>query len=151
MNQSTLKKRAFRPRPLSFLIAPLTSRCLSHEGMCWAQMVLEWHTMVSDDIALYTRPKHYRWHDGTGCLTVSVLLEKAFTFSYQQKSIIDQINRYFGFTVVTKLAFKKTPQIEQTLVSGVKKNYPSVERFERPSFQESLDSFQRSFQEFYKV
>jgi hypothetical protein len=103
-----------------------TAECLRKHGFHMADIILNWRTIVGEDLARYTAPSRIKWprhtnnldaEDPEGRVTrpARTALElwvdggRALDVQYRAKQIIDRVNTYFGCAAITELRILQGP------------------------------------------
>lgn len=112
-------------KPVSIFVPRLIRFVCKRFGFSNVDLVLRWTEIVGKELGRYTRPKRIKWPrgkdsvvlvEGTDALTkektrleVWVAPEKALDVEYGRATIIERINRYFGYRAITELVVVADP------------------------------------------
>lgn len=100
-------KRTYRTRKLSRTASTLISRAMRSKGFAEAEVVTRWGHIAGPELAKTTVPVKLRFPRGERMnATLVVKCHSAFAplLEHQSPRIIEQVNRYFGYRAVAKLA-----------------------------------------------
>ena len=89
---------------------------LRKNGYNYSEIVSKWHLFVGEDISNFSYPKSIKMKKGDqdGTLIIAVKRGNEITVEYSKKEIINKINAYFGYKLISEVKL-------QTFNSEIKK------------------------------
>lgn len=123
-------------RAVGAFVPKLTAAAFERFGFHSAEIMMSWDAIVGGDLARLARPEAIKWpritNSGHNCetevrpraaatLTIACDPAHALEVSYRTQTIIDQINRYFGYRAITQLKIRQVPM---TAGAGSRDGHP---------------------------
>jgi hypothetical protein len=107
--KSTFKHRA---RPLADLVGGALQSAFARQGFAAVDIVSHWEDIVGPELANRTEPMRLVWPrrddlDSSGTLTVRVEGAYALELQYLAPTVIERVNRYFGWACVGRIAIRQ--------------------------------------------
>lgn len=112
----------FSGRSLGAYLPQLTRKAFEKFGFSTASLILEWSTIVGDELALRTTPEEVKWpktadlapassHSRPSAALLVLRVDPAHILetSYSVSQIKDRINRYFGYRAITDIRLLSAP------------------------------------------
>lgn len=145
-------------------VQKLTRSTLLRRGIHRHQILLDWHTIVGKKLSSLscplriTRPKDAQ---SGGTLHLQVLSGASLLIDSSKDLVLERINRYYGYQVVSRLKILQTPSLRGALPQAppVKKQQKekadvtltptlqkALEGISDPDLKEALTEFSRTFQ-----
>ena len=119
--------RARRSRPVADLLPAAGGAAFRRFGFIQSSIVSRWHEIVGPRYAAVSSPESIRFPPGKksgGVLTLIVEGAHAPVMQHVAPSIIERINRFFGYTAVDRLSFRQG--IVQARKARLKPQAPSL-------------------------
>ncbi len=111
-----MNKPATRARPLVDVTTRLLAESFRKQGFASSELVMRWRTIVGEEVAQYAEPLKIQWPRGPegqqpdpGTLVVRVSGPAAIEIQHMSQTIIERVNRYFGWAAVAKIAIRQAP------------------------------------------
>tara|TARA_Y100000590_G_scaffold262508_1_gene294576 strand:+ start:135 stop:614 length:480 start_codon:yes stop_codon:yes gene_type:complete len=88
---------------------------LKKSGYNYSEIISKWNILVGKDISDCCYPKTIKMPKGNknGTLILSVERGNEITVEYSKKQIIEKINSYFGYKLISEIRLKTFNQIEK--------------------------------------
>jgi hypothetical protein len=107
-------KRYRNAAPLAALVGKTIGDALSRQGFASVEIVTHWHDIVGEALARRSEPMKLIWPrrddpDSVGILQIRVEGAYALEVQHLQSVIIEQVNRYFGWRCVGRIAIRQGP------------------------------------------
>ena len=121
---------------VSKTILPLAKQLLGAKGLMEIEILSSWTSIVGEDLAQYSLPQKifFRKNERSDGTLELLVLSGAFAMEIKQREsqILDKINTYFGYKVVSKLKIVQNscPEnflIDKKPIDNMKKNLVSKE------------------------
>lgn len=110
-----MKKRPFRPRSLqklSRVVPNVTTAVFEKQGFAQAAIISDWEYIVGPDTAKVSLPEKVNFQGNKregGVLFVRASGPTALEIQYKSPFIIQQVNSYFGYQAVARIAISQRP------------------------------------------
>jgi hypothetical protein len=103
-----------RARPLADLVGGALQSAFARQGFAAVDIVSHWEDIVGPELAERTEPMRLVWPrrddpDSSGTLTVRVEGAYALELQYLAPTVIERVNRYFGWACVGRIAIRQGP------------------------------------------
>lgn len=158
------EKRINGPLPMGAFVQKLTRSTLLRRGIHRHQILLDWHTIVGEKLSSLscplriTRPKDVQ---SGGTLHLQVLSGASLLIDSSKDLVLERINQYYGYQVVSRLKILQTPSLRGALPRPVPaKKLPkekadviltpalqkALEGISDPDLKKALTEFSHTFQ-----
>lgn len=122
-------ERGSHARAVGAFVPKLTAAAFERFGFHSAEIMTSWDTIVGADLARLARPETIKWpriskasrnsemeveSRAGATLTIACDPAHALEVSYRTQTIIDQINRYFGYRAITQIKIHQVPLTAET-------------------------------------
>lgn len=110
-----MKKRPFKPRYLqkiSKLVPNVTTPVFEKQGFAQAAIISDWEYIVGPDTAKVSLPEKMTFQGAKredGVLFVRASGPVALELQYKSQFIIQQVNSYFGYQAIARIAISQRP------------------------------------------
>ncbi len=104
--------RWYRPRLVADAMPPLVKPAFQRRGFTIAPLLLQWASVVGDDLARFSRPQKITFSgkdQKDGVLHVAVPSSFTLDMQYKQPIFLEKINTFFGFKAVKALKIYHEP------------------------------------------
>tara|TARA_B100000686_G_C16740019_1_gene946018 strand:- start:1449 stop:1934 length:486 start_codon:yes stop_codon:yes gene_type:complete len=115
-------------RPFSITLPRGVKSILKKNGHNYSEIINKWNSLVGKDIAKCCNPKSIKMKKGNsnGTLVVSVKRGDEITVEYSKNDIINKINSFFGYKLISELKLetdnKKLDKIKKSKKNNFSKN-----------------------------
>ena len=118
---------------------------LKKNGYNYSEIVSKWNIMVGKDISNYSYPKSIKMEKGNlkGTLIINVKRGNEITLEYSKKEIIDKINSYFGYKLISEVRLQ-TIGSENVKIKNKKNLYKFKQNFDKKIEQIKNKELKRS-------
>jgi len=110
------KPRPISAKPLSVLLGDVFSEAYAKQGFAARELVTRWAEIAGSDIAKYSEPLKMQWPrpvDGQpqepATLVLRVEGPTALEIQHASDTILERVNRFFGWHAVGRLALRQAP------------------------------------------
>jgi hypothetical protein len=110
------KPRPISAKPLSVLLGDVFSEAYAKQGFAARELVTRWAEIAGSDIAKCTEPLKMQWPrpvDGQpqepATLVLRVEGPTALEIQHASDTILERVNRFFGWHAVGRLALRQAP------------------------------------------
>lgn len=148
--------------PMGDFMRDFTRTAFSKRGIHHFQIISQWHSIVGEklsDLCCPLRITQCKGEKADGILTLQVLSGACLDLEFAKDQIMERINSYFGYQVVTRLKLIQTPSLtgqKPTQKPPVKKVNvtlkPALQKalngIEHPELKEALTDFSHTFQQY---
>ena len=95
-------------RPLANTLPPQIKKVLKRSGFNLSSIVDNWTKIVGNDISNRCYPFNIKAQSGSKEITLvlNVIHGKELEIEYQKKEIVDKINSFFGYNLISKVTLK---------------------------------------------
>lgn len=90
-------------RRLDYHFGALTGACFARHGHGYAELLTRWPAIVGEELASITRPERLRRAEQGSTLIVRTREGLGLEVQHQAARLIERINQYFGYGVVTSI------------------------------------------------
>lgn len=110
-----MRRRPFKPRSLqkiSKLVPNVTTPVFEKQGFAQAAIISDWEYIVGPDMAKVSMPEKMSFQGSKreeGVLFVRASGPVALELQYKSQFIIQQVNSYFGYSAVARIAISQRP------------------------------------------
>ena len=82
-------------------------RVINKKGHIYSETISNWKNIVGQDLFKVCYPKSFRNSNRFGVSTLVIMVKRGHEvdIEYSKKKIIDNLNNFFGFSIVEKLKF----------------------------------------------
>jgi hypothetical protein len=125
-------------RAVGSFVPKLTGKVFEKYGFHTAEIMTNWATVAGADVAQWSEPERIRWPRAASVetednakgregatLVLRVDPARALDIEYRAKSIIEHINRYFGYKAVETLKIVQAPLTRQLKVAEASFTVPA--------------------------
>lgn len=105
-------RHAGGPRPLAATVPALARQVLGSRGFAVASVITDWETIVGPERARVCRPEKLSFPRGersAGTLKVRAGSGAALALQHDAPTIVERINRFFGYRAVARLQIVNGP------------------------------------------
>ncbi len=106
----------FSAKPLSLLLGEIFTDAFAKQGFASRELVTRWAEIVGPDIAAHSEPLKLQWQrpvegqpQEPATLVLRVEGPKALEIQHTSDVILEQVNRFFGWSAVGRLTLRQAP------------------------------------------
>lgn len=110
------KPRPTSAKPLSVLLGDVFSEAYAKQGFAARELVTRWAEIAGSDIATYSEPLKMQWPrpvegqpQEPATLVLRVEGPTALEIQHASDTILERVNRFFGWHAVGRLALRQAP------------------------------------------
>ena len=110
------KPRPISAKPLSVLLGDVFSEAYAKQGFAARELVTRWAEIAGSDIAKYSEPLKMQWPrpvegqpQEPATLVLRVEGPTALEIQHASDTILERVNRFFGWHAVGRLALRQAP------------------------------------------
>jgi hypothetical protein len=110
------KPRPISARPLSVLLSDVFSDAYARQGFAARELVIRWAEIAGSDIARHCEPIKIQWPrpiegqpQQPATLVLRVEGPTALEIQHASGTILERVNRFFGWSAVGRLALRQAP------------------------------------------
>jgi hypothetical protein len=95
-------------RPFNKTLPHGLKSILKKNGYNYSEIINKWSNLVGDRISKCCSPKSIKMNNGNSCATLIVAVKRGdeITVEYSKKDIINKINSYFGYQLISEIKLK---------------------------------------------
>lgn len=130
-------RRGFGLRAVAATVASVAGPALRKRGLAQGRLLTDWSEIVGTKLAEISRPEKLvpaKGADGGGTLEVRVAGPWAVEIQHLAPTIVERINRYFGYAAVARLRLVNAP------VAGTAPTPRPASKPTDPAAEQKLDS-----------
>jgi hypothetical protein len=110
------KPRPFSAKPLSILLSDVFSDAYARQGFAARELVTRWTEIAGPELAAHCEPLKMQWprpvegqSEEPATLVLRVEGPMALEIQHASNVILEQVNRFFGWNAVGRLALRQGP------------------------------------------
>jgi len=110
------KPRPISARPLSVLLSDVFSDAYARQGFAARELVIRWAEIAGSDIARHCEPIKIQWPrpiegqpQQAATLVLRVEGPTALEIQHASDTILERVNRFFGWSAVGRLSLRQAP------------------------------------------
>ncbi len=110
------KPRPITAKPLSVLLGDVFSEAYAKQGFAARELVTRWAEIAGRDVARYSEPLKIQWPrpvegqpQEPATLVLRVEGPTALEIQHASDTILERVNRFFGWHAVGRLALRQAP------------------------------------------
>jgi len=119
-------------RPFSKTVPRGLKGVLKKNGYNYSEIISKWDLLVGSDISNYSYPKSIKMTKGNdnGILVLAVERGNEINLEYSKKDIINKINSYFGYKLISEIKLNSFNSKEKKIkkINGLEKFSKSFEK-----------------------
>jgi len=110
------KPRPISAKPLALLLSDVFADAYAKQGFAARELVTRWGEIAGPEIAAHSEPLRMQWPrpvEGQPPMPATLVLRvegpMALEIQHSSDVILKRVNRFFGWSAVSKLAFRQAP------------------------------------------